>query len=629
MVVRPLAVVVVWLGLFPGLAWGHAQLLSTSPANNAVVAHEPAVVSFTFGESVGIESDAVRVFDQQGQRVDSGATFHPSGRGSTVGVRLRPKLPNGTYIATYRVVSADTHVVTGAAVFSIGSRHAGAGATALLGRLEASGGSGHVSDTAFAAARAVQYAAIGVAAGLFAFMLVIWPLALQRAGPGPDAWRTASRRYLHRGRATLSACCVAGALSALVGITLQGAEARGINFWQAIDTTTVSDVLPTRFGLVWSAGFAAWLVALVGLLAPLAPGWRTGLVPRPVTLGATGVGLPSARMRWPLMAIGFPLAALLALPALAGHATIQSPVWLFAPVNVIHVAATSVWLGGIVGLLIGALTLPRDDGDPAVGTRTLGVALARFSPIALGCVAVLIATGVVQALIEVSAWSQFVNTGYGRAIIVKVVALSVLIALGARQRRRSIPAVTAAVQADAPPTGPARLLVQTLGAELTMLVVVLAAVGSLAGSAPAKEGDTTNAMTGAMAANGTTAGAGATSGMAMSNGTAGGAQTTALLGAARVTISVTPASVGPNKITLTLTDARTGHPFAKTKQLTLTATLTQQQIGPLTLRVHRIGVGRYAATGAVLGAPGTWTLQITDRTSEFDESQRAVKIAVK
>ena len=635
-VVRLLAVVVVSLGLSPSLAWAHAQLLSTSPANNAVVAHEPSVITFTFGESVGIESDAVRVFDHDGRRVDSGGAFHPGQRGVTVGVHLRPGLPDGTYIATYRVVSADTHVVTGGSVFSVGSRRAGG--AVLLGRLVSGAGTGPVSDTAFAAARAVQYAAIGIAVGLFAFLLVVWAPALQRAGPGEAAWRTASARYLRRSRAILAGCCGAGALSALVGIALQGAEARGVDFWHAIDATTVSDVLPTRFGTVWSAGFVAWLVALSALMTPLAAGWRTALIPRPVTLGATGVGLPSVRVRWPLMAVGVPLVALLALPALAGHATIQHPVWLFAATNVVHVAAMSVWLGGLVGLLAGALTLPLDDADPAVGTRALAAALARFSPIALGCVVVLIATGVVQTLIEVSAWSQFVDTGYGRAIIVKVLALTVLVALGARQRRRSIPAVRAALDAGAPPARPARLLVQTLAAELAVLVVVLAAVGSLAGSAPAREHDTRGAAAnGAVAkarangaaANGSMAGMGAMPGMAMPSGAGGSAGTTATLGAARLTISVTPASVGPNAVALTLTNARTGQPFTATKQLTVTASLAARQIGPLNLRVHRIAPGRYATSGAVLGAPGIWTLQVTNRTSEFEESQRAVRLSIK
>ena len=625
MPVRLLAVTALVLALSPGAAWAHAQLLSTSPADNAVVTHQPRVVSFTFGESVGIDGDAVRVFDAEGRRVDTGATFHPGGSGPTVGVHLRPALPRGTYTATYRVVSADTHIVTGGFVFSVGARSSEGAAT--LSRLLAGERGGPVGDTAFAVARAVQYTAIGVAAGLFAFLLLIWSPALHRAGLAPSAWQAGSTRYLLRAQTVLEVCCVAGLASALAGIVLQGAEARGIDFWHAVGTSAVRSVLPTRFGIVWGAGFIAWLMALISLMLPARSWSGAGLIPRDATLGATGVVLPRTAARWPLAALGLPLLALLALPALAGHATIQHPIALFAPVNVIHVTAMAAWVGGLTGLLVGALTLPRDDPDPAAATRVLAGALARFSPIALGCVIVLIATGVVQALIEMSAWSQFVDTGYGRALLVKIAALAVLIALGARQRFRTIPAVTAAADAGTLARTPLRLLLQTLGAELVALAVVLGAVGSLAGSAPAREHGATTAAASPGSLNGMS-GTGAMRGMAMPSRQGGAAHTATGLGAARLAVSVSPATVGQNTVDLRLTGRSTGHPFVKTKQLTVTATLTSRHIGPLDLSVHRAGPGRYSATG-VLGAPGVWTLQITDRTSEFDESQRSIRVPIR
>lgn len=104
---------------------------------------------------------------------------------------------------------------------------------------------------------------------------------------------------------------------------------------------------------------------------------------------------------------------------------------------------------------------------------------------------------------------------------------------------------------------------------------------------------------------------------------------TTRLGTAKLVISVRPASVGRNTIALMLTDARSGRPFTATKELRVTATLTRRQIGPLPLRVHRTAPGRYVTRGAVLGAPGSWTLRITDRTSEFDESQRTVTVPIK
>ena len=111
-----------------------------------------------------------------------------------------------------------------------------------------------------------------------------------------------------------------------------------------------------------------------------------------------------------------------------------------------------------------------------------------------------------------------------------------------------------------------------------------------------------------------------------SNG--GAAQVQSRLGPALLDLAVSPAQVGESTISLKLTDLKSGRPFSRTKQLTVTATLASQHIGPLTLTVHRTGPGRYATTGAVLGAPGRWTVQVTDRTSAFDETQKNIQVQI-
>ena len=52
------------------------------------------------------------------------------------------------------------------------------------------------------------------------------------------------------------------------------------------------------------------------------------------------------------MAPAVPLVALACLPALGGHAGVQSPVAVLLPANVLHVAAMSAWLGGIAMLVL-------------------------------------------------------------------------------------------------------------------------------------------------------------------------------------------------------------------------------------------------------------------------------------
>ncbi len=61
--------------------------------------------------------------------------------------------------------------------------------------------------------------------------------------------------------------------------------------------------------------------------------------------------LPRAR-RWLSIPIGVGALYLAMTPAFAGHPSIQSPVAVFFPTNVVHVLAASVWVGGIACFLL-------------------------------------------------------------------------------------------------------------------------------------------------------------------------------------------------------------------------------------------------------------------------------------
>jgi copper transport protein len=115
-------------------------------------------------------------------------------------------------------------------------------------------------------------------------------------------------------------------------------------------------------------------------------------------------------------------------PSIAGHSIDpgRSPIEFVA--DVLHVAAASVWLGGLVAL---GLSLRRP-GDHQVTLR-------RFSTIAVASVGVLAATGVIRALSELDSVSQLWTTGYGRTLIAKTVLLSTLVAIGWVNRYRLIP----------------------------------------------------------------------------------------------------------------------------------------------------------------------------------------------
>ena len=241
-------------------AGAHALVTSTSPTRGAALKKGPERVVLRFSESVETSFGAVRVFDAKGRRVDTGSTRRPSG--SSVSARLRPGLPDGPYTATYRVVSSDSHPVSGGFTFTVGES-AGASAASVADLVD-SGGPGTATTTAFQAVRAVGYAAIAVAVGGLFFLLVVWLPGLRAAAGGDDSWRRAAEAMSGRVRRLVVIAAGAGALSAVLGLVLQGATASGTSFTGALDGQVLHDVLATRFGRAWTGRFAAF--ALVGLV---------------------------------------------------------------------------------------------------------------------------------------------------------------------------------------------------------------------------------------------------------------------------------------------------------------------------------------------------------------------------
>jgi copper transport protein len=130
-----------------------------------------------------------------------------------------------------------------------------------------------------------------------------------------------------------------------------------------------------------------------------------------------------------LAALGSALAtgaALLVIPGLAGHPAQTSPAALALALDWVHLAAGSVWLGGLCGLMVLWIALPRGARGGA-----LGAVVPRFSRVALVSVLAIIATGTAAALLHLPTLPSLWQTSYGLALLVKVVLLALAMLLGA------------------------------------------------------------------------------------------------------------------------------------------------------------------------------------------------------
>jgi copper transport protein len=286
-------------------------------------------------------------------------------------------------------------------------------------------------------------------------------------------------------------------------------------------------------------------------------------------------------------------------PALAGHGSSQSPVALNFPVNVVHVGAMAIWLGGLATLLLVLPIATRSAATPADRGRLLAGPLARFSTLALTMVGLIMATGLIQAYVYVRHLGDLFSTGYGRAVLAKFLLLLCVIGVAAYNRSSSVPRLEASAERGEAPGRPGVLLRRALRGEIALLAVVLGVTAALASYAPPVAAE------------------------------AGPFSTTTTAGPTTLEMDVDPAAVGANQIHIYFFDAKTGAQYTKGKELKVSAMQHEMGIGPLPLKVEHAGPGHYVVQDAELNLPGEWEIELTLRTSKFDELTKKIEVPVR
>jgi copper transport protein len=429
--------------VFAAAASAHATIVATDPSNGSRLTAAPATISMTFDESVGLGAVGyLHVIDQTGKRVDSGAATHPDGDGTKVSVALKSGLGDGSYTASYRVVSADSHPIAGAFRFLVGN---GSFTTAALSAPSAVNG---LTSKTFDVIRWIAFAALAVLGGGW-LMLTVWPA-------GRDDRK--ARRLLWAG---WWGCVGAGVAEILIqGPYDAGVGLSGLFRWGLLDAT-----LHSNFGLAHSLRLIALgiLAAVLGTLLRYIERTRTGLEELAGML---------------LVAIAVTFAA-------SGHAAAENPAWLAMTSTTAHLVAMAIWGGGLLFLLVAVLPR-REPGE-------LRVVLPAFSRTAYVCVATLAVTGTYQAWIGVGSWRALADTNYGRLVLLKILLFGGLLVLGnlSRQwvsRRFGAPVTVAYAMTDAvideepekePEPTDVRTVRRSVLVEVLLAAVVLAATGVL------------------------------------------------------------------------------------------------------------------------------------------------------
>lgn len=524
-----------------GPAAAHASLVSTDPVDGTVVASSPGQATLTFDERVSLAADGVQTFDADGKPVDTSA----SANDTLVTVDLPDRLADGTYVVVWRVVSADGHPVAGSLSFSVGTP------SLLVVSPTLPEPAGTAVTTALSAAQAATYIGLLLAIGLGIFTLRL-----------PAHVRADRPRSQMRGVSTVAV--VVSVAAATAALPLSVINQQGGTLWDLAALET------------WASATRTAIIALTLL--------TVGLLLVRIALDER---LP---VMWQRAALGLGTCVAAISPALTGHSRAFDPQGPVIALDVLHVLAGSVWLGGLAGL---AITLPAIAGRATHAVEVLG----RFSTLAAGVLAALVVTGGLLAWRIIASWEDLFGTRYGWLLLTKIALVTLAASIAAWNRYVLLPRV----RADGGHQERRRATVRlgrVVTVEAGVILLVLALTGFLVNQPPRAEAVVIPERT--------------------------GVQTTQLGIDAKVLATMTPTRVGQNTVLVQLQDL-TGEPLEPARLPEISVRSDEFDLGQV--KTTSVASGTFRAD-VVLPAAGTWRVQVSLRLSQFDNPVAVVTFNV-
>ena len=444
----PVLVALVAALALPAAVSAHAYLTKTVPLPSTVLNAPPPVVALTYDEAVEPRFAIVSVTNAAGKQEATASPHRSPANPDTLIVPLRPRLAEGWYLVYWRAISVDGHPVQGAFTFAVGPDPGPAPQFVIP----------KISQTAttprLLVARWAMFLTVLAALGLFVFRIAIARPAVRRV-PGTS----------------LRAVTVAFVVTAVAGLV---AIPVYLDIATAVDSLrsafSVGQLVPlfrvTAFGRGYvdlEECFALFCVAaFVAIWVDRPDREERSIAELVACVGAAAAGL-----------------AVLAVPGASGHAAQTAPRGLSVFLDWAHLVSGSLWLGGLVGLLVLWRALPPGSRVPA-----LGVAVPRFSNVAFLSVAVLLTSGVAASVIHLPTVASLWQLSYGQAILVKSGLLAAAMALGAVNLLWTKPRLVGAATRSDLGASAATVLRRAIGVEAVLVTAAVFAAAVLSSLPP-------------------------------------------------------------------------------------------------------------------------------------------------
>ena len=431
----------------PAAASAHAYLIKTVPAASVILPAPPPSVQLTFDEAVEPRFAIISVTDVGAHSETTGPVTRSPANPDTLVVPLK-KVPEGWYLVYWRAISVDGHPVQGAFTFAVGPNAGPAPQFKIP----------HISQTATTTplliARWAMFLTTMTAIGLFVLRLLIARPVIRRV-------EGTTLRAVSVGFAVAAGC-------GLLALPAYIEEATAIDSLKSFFSfgTLVPLWRTTAFGRgyvdMWIcfALFCATAAVALWLDKPQRP-------QRSVTAILSAAGALGAA------------AAVLALPGLSGHAAQTAPRDLALALDWLHLVSGSLWIGGLVGLLVLWRALPA--GRRIAG---LSVSVPRFSNVAFVSVLLLLGSGIWATVLHLPVWAALWQTSYGKVILIKIGLLTLAVGLAAGNLLRSKPQLVAARERAELGAPAARLLRRLVGGEALLVTGAVFAAATLSSLAP-------------------------------------------------------------------------------------------------------------------------------------------------
>jgi copper transport protein len=350
--------------MVPQVALGHASLVQAVPEPNSQLTESPGAIAITFNEQLDEGLFYIKVFDQRGNQVTSNPTKLNAQK---TGLELAiPKLPEGIYVVSYHVISADGHPVSGSYPLTIGNPPQSVAPTPVKSSPILQPHQ-HGGASSFSVSMAIQYLSRGL---WYLSMLALagWILWLRIPGAGGAGLRKELQFW------TLNLQRIYLISILLVIFThiedLLGDE--GIGQLGNFFTTT-------SIGLNWILLLA---ISLLGFIVLQRYAWLDFV--------------------W--------VAALLVVKSLNGHAITFSPKTVTVLLDIIHLGAASIWIGGLMLL---AFRWKKEEAE-------ISLFLKLFSNMALVSIFILTLSGAASVLLFLPNLQYLTYSTWGILLLIKI-----------------------------------------------------------------------------------------------------------------------------------------------------------------------------------------------------------------